>query len=147
MATITGLNTGDSEVFGVGKGQVEIVKHEISIADMVTAGLVTTDEVNAIIIPADTLLEDMQVEIVDASLSLGAGARIDVGDSTADTTYVNNATTLTLGTMLTIATQTKYYAATDTITVKVTGGTIASVGTIRIVAKVSDYSRNQPTTT
>lgn len=145
MATITTLAQGRATTnIAVGPFQPQVVKHELKLADIVTAGLVTTDKVVYFNVPAGTLVEDMQVQIVDAALSLGSGPRVDVGDSSADTTYVNNASTLTNNLYLTVATASKFYSAADTIFVKITGGTIASTGTIRIVAKLSDYTRNTP---
>lgn len=145
MATISTLAQGRATTsVAVGIFQPQIMKHELKLADIVTAGLATTDKVVYFNVPAGTLIEDMQVQIVDAALSLGSGARIDVGDSSADTTYVNNATTLTNNTYLTIATATKFYSAADTIAVKITGAAIASIGTIRIVVKMNDYTRNTP---
>lgn len=99
-------------------------------------------------VPADTYLTVEQVEVVTA-LSLGAGARIDVGDSASATVFVNNATTLTAGTNLTVASvkgsSGNVYTAADTIRVKVTGGTIAT-GKLRFVGTIMSTVRNAPAT-
>lgn len=139
MANVTTLALGGTSNIGTGFGTSELYVHEIDIADAVAAGLATTEDVKVLNFPADCFFELLQVEVVTA-LSLGAGARIDLGDSSSDTLYVNNATTLTAGTNLTIATGSKLYTAANTLDLKVTGGTIAT-GVLRFVFRMSDTSR------
>lgn len=143
MANVTTLAIGGTVNTAYGQTGLEIVKHEIDIAEAVSAGLATTDYVVAINIPANTHLYVYQANVVDA-LSLGAGARIDIGDSADDDRFVTNATTLTAGTNLTLAAGQFFYGTANTIRVKVTGGTIAS-GKLRFVFGLVDCSRVEAT--
>jgi hypothetical protein len=139
MANVTKLAIGGTTNVAFPMTINNIIKHEIDIAEAVAAGLLTTEKVRITSLPEDTFLTLYQVEVINA-LSLGAGARIDIGDSSSDTLFVNNATTLTAGTNLTIATQAKLYTAADNLQLKVTGGTLAT-GRLRFVFGVIDTTR------
>lgn len=145
MADITSLAAGGTS--GVAGG--DLLYHEIDIADFVTAGGTTTQTARVVYIPADSFFELHQVEVVTA-LSLGAGARIDVGDSADDDEFVTNASTLTAGTNLTLlknaGTPGTVYTAADELNVKITGGTIAS-GVLRFVYTLRSTERNAIATT
>lgn len=151
MSTVTTLAKGGTSGVAGETITVRRWEHEIDIASAVTAGLATTDYVVVVNIPANTYFTVEQVEVVTA-LSLGAGARIDLGDSGSATVFVNNATTLTAGTDLTIASRTgnasngAVYTSADTLRCKVTGGTIAS-GKLRFVGTIMSAARNAPMTT
>lgn len=148
MANVTTLAKGSTS--GVAGETIGIKRwtHEIDIADAVTAGLATTEYVVVVNIPADTYFTLEQVEVVTA-LSLGAGARIDIGDSADDDEFVSNASTLTAGTNLTLlkvnGSSGNVYTAADTLRLKVTGGTIAS-GKLRFVGTIMSTERNAPMT-
>lgn len=149
MANVTTLaKGGTSGVAGDTVGPQRWT-HEMDIAQMVAAGLLTTEYGVVMNIPADTYFTLEQVEVVTA-LSLGAGARIDIGDSADDDEFVSNATTLTAGTNLTLlkvnGSSGNVYTAADTLRMKVTGGTIAS-GRLRFVGIVMSTARNAAMTT
>lgn len=149
MTNVSTLKKGGSTGVGVGANYApQLVHHEIDIAAAVAAGLATTEYVVIATIPANTWLRMLQVEVVTAC-SLGAGARIDVGDATTATQFVNNATTLTAGTDLTLAAYigaTEVYYASNELRMKVTGGTLAS-GVIRFAWLQADTGRNARMTT
>lgn len=150
MSNVSTLKKGGTVgTSGNGYSKV-IVHHEIDIAAAVTAGLLTTEYVVVATIPANTAFRLLQVECVDA-IVLGAGARIDVGDSGSATQFVNNASTLTAGTDLTLASQigsTEVYGAANELRMKVTGGSLASTtGKIRFVWEQADTSRLAKMTT
>jgi len=140
MANVTTLACGGSTVVVPGSKPMDI-HWEIDIAEAVTAGLATTEYVTVFSFPADTYYKIKQIEVVEA-LSLGAGARIDVGDAADDDEYVTNATTLTAGTNLTLTSDNeKYQGSAAEIRLKVTGGTIAT-GKLRFVVEVGSMVRN-----
>lgn len=144
MANVSTLKKGGSTNVGIGNGYSPVlVHHEIDIAAAVAAGLLTTEYVVVQSLPADTYFRLLQVEVVD-TLSLGAGARIDVGDSDDDDEFVSNATTLTAGTNLTLlkgdGSLGDVYTAAKELRLKVTGGTIAS-GKLRFVWLQADTNR------
>jgi len=139
MANVTTLSAGSNNSLAIGTSVPKTYKFEVDIADAVTAGLLTTEYVTVFTFPADTYLEILNIEVTTAC-SLGAGARIDVGDTTDDDEFVTNATTLTAGTNLTLtADSVKTLVAADEIRLKVTGGTIAS-GVISFVVRATDIS-------
>jgi hypothetical protein len=145
MANVTTLASGSTTGVGPsGTKSLRVWQHEIDIADFVTAGGLTTEYAVVVNIPADTYFTLEQVEVVDA-LSLGAGARIDIGDSADDDEFVTNATTLTADTNLTLAkvngSSGNVYTAADTLRLKITGGTIAS-GVLRFVGTMASTARN-----
>lgn len=144
MATISTLAKGGAGVESVGSVVPQIVKHELTIAKFLAAGGVTTDLVLMVTLPAKTIVRDMVAYIADASISLGAGPRVDIGDSTAVDTWVSNASTVTNGTVLTIAETDnyKYYASADYIKIKITGGTIVTGGTICLVFTMINCARD-----
>jgi hypothetical protein len=149
MANVTTLKKGGTSGTVFPERPVSIVTHEIDIATAVAAGLATTELVTVATIPADTYFKLLQVEVVTA-LSLGANARIDLGDGTDDDEFVSNATTLTAGTNLTITkdsfTAGGTLSAADSLLLKVTGDTLAS-GKLRFVWMQASTERNAPTTT
>lgn len=132
----------------------QTIHFEIDMANValdVTAGtFVSADQYVVMALPRYTQIQSIQATCVTA-LSLGAGARIDLGDLTANsaTFYVSNATTLTAGTTLTQAVTTNplyyYGAAADQLLLKITGATIAT-GILRIAIVVADLTRNQAMT-
>lgn len=140
MTNVTTLAIGGTVNTSFGQKTPQTISHEIDIATAVTKGLATTEHVVVINIPAHTHVQVYNATVVNA-LSLGAGARIDIGDSTSDTRFVNNATILTAGTNLTLALGEAYYATANTLRLKVTGGTIAS-GLIRFTIGLVDCTRN-----
>jgi hypothetical protein len=146
MANVLTKAKGGSIAGPLSNQTIQIVKHELDIADFVAAGGATTELFRVVTIPADTYFKLLQVEVVDA-LSLGGSARIDIGDSADDDEFVSNATTLTAGTNLTLAKQNgssgDVYTAADHISVKVTGAAIAT-GKLRFVWEQADCSRNAP---
>jgi len=145
MTNISTLKKGGSTAVSNGNGfSPVIVHHEIDIAVAVAAGLLTTEYVVVASLPANTAFRMLQIECVD-TIVLGSGARIDVGDSTTATQFVSNASTLTTGTDLTLASQigaTEVYTSASEIRMKVTGGSLASTtGKIRFVWQQADTSR------
>lgn len=146
MANVTSKAKGGSVGATQSNAPVQIVKHELDIADFVAAGGLTTELFRVATFPADTFFNLLQVEVV-TDLSLGAGARIDIGDSADDDEFVSNATTLTAGTNLTLlknnGSSGEVYTAADHLSVKVTGGTIAT-GKLRFVWLQGDAARNAP---
>jgi len=141
MANVTSLVAGSGTGISAGVRNIRTVRHSIDIADAVTEGLLTTEYVTVFSFPADTYYKVLAVEVVEAC-SLGAGARLDVGDADDDDEYVTNATTLTAGTKLTLTADTeKLQDAASEIRLKVTGGTIAS-GVVSFILLVGDISPN-----
>lgn len=148
MSNVTSLRQGAATTNSTGKDlKPNILKHEINIADAVTAGLANAEYIEVWGFPAGTVLRDIRAQIV-TNFSLGAGARLDLGDAANASAYVNNATTLTADTWLTQVSNSvpAFYSSAGSIRLKVTGGTIAT-GKIRLVATVEDYTRKAPTTT
>lgn len=147
MANVTTFKAGGSTAGALGQRGNNVFTHELDIADFVTAGGLTTELFRMVTIPANTYFQLRQVEVVTA-LSLGAGARIDIGDSADDDEFVSNATTLTAGTDLTLlksnGSSGDVYTAADHISVKITGGTIAT-GKLRFVYEMYSTARNAPT--
>lgn len=147
MANVTTLAMGGTTNVAVGNSVgSNLMKFEVDIAEAVTAGLATTEYVVVVNIPADTYFQLRQVEVVE-TLSLGAGARIDIGDSVDDDEFVTNATTLTAGTNLTLLKSNlsngDVTPTAETLRLKVTGGTIAT-GKLRFVFEMDATDRLQP---
>lgn len=141
MPTFSGFKIGGST--GVTQRRID---HEINIATVKAAnsGLTTNDKITLFDVPANTLVRIHQIEIKTAGT---IATRLDVGDNAADTTWVNNATTLTTGTDLTLATTSKFYGAADAVTLKL--GNAATTGVVRIIAEMVDtnqYPRAVPPT-
>lgn len=127
------------------------IHYEIDMANValdVTAGtFVSADQYVAIALPAFTELKALQAICVTA-LSLGAGAAISIGDTGSGTRFVNGASTLTAGTVLTQAVTTnplKFYSVGDQLLISITGATIAT-GVLRLIIVVGDMTRNQDMT-
>lgn len=138
MSDVTTLAIGGTANVGTGFGTIEYFVHEIDLAEAVAAGLATTDQVTIVNVPADTYVDFRQAEVVTA---LGdTVTRVDIGDAAADTTFVENATTVTAGTNFTLAVNGKQYAAADAIKLKITGSSIDS-GIVRVVFGMLDTSR------
>lgn len=145
MANVTTKAAGGTGTVSAGHYGEGLFFKEFDIAtDFVAQGGLTTEYAVLLNIPKDTYFQIFQVEII-TSLSLGAGARIDLGDSASATSYVNNATTLTAGTDLTLASGISgvVYTAADTLRLKITGGTIAT-GKLRVAGRLLDVSRIAP---
>ena len=149
MTIWTNYTQGSNSTISTGKDLHSVVlKHEIDIASLVAnQNIQNADSVEIFAIPANTVLEDFRAQII-TNFSLGAGARLDLGDGANALAYVNNASTLTADTWLTqvSASVPVLYSAAGSLRMKVTGGTIAT-GKIRFVAKLADYTRKAPTTT
>jgi hypothetical protein len=147
MANVTTKAAGGTSTVSTGHYGEGLVFKEFDIAtDYVAQGGLTTEYAVIANIPADTFFELLQVEVITA-LALGAGARIDLGDSADDDEFVSNASTLTAGTNLTIlktdGSSGAVYTAADTLRLKVTGGTIAT-GKLRFVFRMLDTTRLAP---
>lgn len=143
MTTFTTYRAGGSSNTAYGKNSGQIIKHEIRMADVVTAGAASADKFTVVTVPADTYVEVLDIEVVDAAL--GGVTRVDVGDSSSDTLFVNNASTVTSGTNFTIATVGKLYTSADAVNLKLTTGTaFSATGVVRFVLRLSDCSRVSP---
>jgi hypothetical protein len=140
MTNVTNLAIGGTVNTSFGQKTPQVVSHEIDIATAIANGLNTTEFVVVLNIPAHTHVQLYNATVVNA-LSLGSGARIDIGDSGSATRFVNNATTLTAGTNLTLAASERYYATADTLRLTVTGATLAS-GLLRFTIGLVDCTRN-----
>lgn len=141
MADVTTKAAGGTDTT-TGKGG-EVLTHVLDIADFVAAGGATTEQFRAVNIPAKSVARLLAVEVTEA-LSLGTGARVDIGDSTDDDEFVTNATTLTAGTFLTLlkndTTQGLFNSTADSIEAKITGGTIAT-GKLKFYYELAGASR------
>lgn len=149
MANVTTFAKGGSAGSSVGNREIKLMTHELDIADFVTAGGATTNLFRVVTIPADTYFRLLQVEVV-TTVSLGASARLDLGDSADDDEFVSNATTYTAGTNLTLlkgdGSSGDVYTAADHISLKVTGLTLGT-GKLRFVWLQGDTQRNAPAAT
>lgn len=141
MANVTNQKIGGTDTISTGVTNISVIKHEIDIAAAVASGLATTELINILSVPADTYVEVLQVENVTA-LSLGTSPDVELGDTSDDDNFVASHSTLTAGSNHTIALTGKLYTSADTISAKITGGTVAS-GTIRYVFRLTDTSRNE----
>lgn len=143
MANVTNQKIGGTVNIGTGLTNIQVVKAEIDIAAAVADGLATTQLVQILSVPADTYVEVLQVENATA-LSLGTSPDVELGDTGDDDRFVATHSTLTAGSNHTIAAAGAgyLYTAADTISAKITGGTLAS-GTIRYVFRLTDCSRQQ----
>jgi hypothetical protein len=158
MATYTAYKKGGATLIGVGQSQPQLViKHEIDLAKVIAGSnnqpaiaLASNDKLTIMTIPALFQLDSLQA-ICQTALVLGSSPAISVGDSSSDTIFVNAASTLTAGTILTQAVTTnplKTYATADALNLKVTGGSAATAtGIIRFVIRGTDLSRDPITTT
>jgi len=137
---------------------VRICKAELNIADVAT--LVTTGGLATILtLPATTYFRFLYAEAVTAlSLDSGSSQRVDIGDNDDDDQFVTNQTTVTAGTIFTIAsggnvhTDGEVVGAADAVKIKLTGdklagGTANATGIIRIVYLIGDASRKAKMTT
>jgi len=157
MANVTTLGKGGTSGSALANAEYPvIVKHEIDIADAVTAGVTTGGYVDIVEVPADTYFQFLQAEIVTAlDLDSGASDQVDIGDDTDDDQFVAIATTLTAGTNLTVATADgsygKVYTTGETVRLKLTGdklagGTADATGLIRLVWLQGPTDRKAPMT-
>ncbi len=139
MATYNQFRIGGTA--GIKQGRVY---HEHDLAKIIASGtaLVSGDKVGIIAVPAGTNVAFYAAQLVTAA-SIGGTPRIDIGDSAADTTFVNNNSTVTAGTFMTIATASKQYNAADSIFLKLGNGSgsIAS-GIIRYALGLTDTTRH-----
>lgn len=109
----------------------------------------TGDQVYLMALPAFTQINWIQAIVVTA-VSVGSGPGISLGDTGSATRYVNAASTLTAGTVLTQAVTTnplKFYSAADQLLLKIAGGTLPGTGLIRFVICLSDCTADAPMTT
>lgn len=148
MATIssTALKIGGTTGVPAGPTQSTVVPLDLPdfMADFLTAGGVTTNSVTIMTIPANTMIEVLQVEVINGDISLGAGAALSVGYTGATTAFVNAASTTTEDTDLTIALIPKLFTAASDLLVTVTGGTLATTGGLRLVLRMTDLNRVAP---
>lgn len=153
MANITTTAKGGTANSVAASNPLQLVTHEINIADV--AATVTTGGYATIVnVPADTYYEFLQAEVVTTlDLDSSTSDRVDIGDETDDDQFVSNATTLTAGTNLTIATTVGslglVYTAGEAVRLKLTGdklagGTANATGIIRFVWLQGDTSRKAP---
>jgi hypothetical protein len=107
----------------------------------------TGQALNLIAIPAFTQLDSIQVIVVNA-LTLSGTPSISVGDTANSTLFVNGASTLTAGTVLTQATTTnplKFYSALNYIVLTITGSSVfPGTGLLRFVVTMTDCTRDAP---
>lgn len=140
MATNATQRIGGTTGVSSGQSVSRTFYHIIDIADAITKGgaLASADKVTVFTPDIDTYIELLRVEAV-TTLDLGTTPRLDVGDGSSDTLFVNNATTVTAGTDFTIATVGKLYTAAGSIFAKLSNasGTIAT-GKLRFVFRVTD---------
>lgn len=134
MANVTSLATLGTSDGSAGSKTVPVLTHTVNIADAVTAGLLTTEQVVMINIPAGSIFKFYG--LVNQTAITGV-TRFDLGDSGDDDLYVSNGATFTSGFVYTrtgeaaIASTTlteKLYTSADTIRLKVTGASLASAG-------------------
>lgn len=148
MATIssTAYIVGGSTGVPAGQSQSTVTYLDMPdlLADFAAAGGVTTNSLKVMTIPANTMVEVLQVEVINGNISLGAGAALSVGYTGATTAFVNAASTTTEGTDLTIALIPKLFTSADNLLVTITGGTIATTGGLRFVLRLTDLSRVAP---
>lgn len=134
MATFSTYKAGGTSGTPTGTRHWEI---NVATWKAANAALTTNDKMTLFDVPANTVVTFHQIEIVSQGT---LATRLDVGDSAADTTFVNNAATLTTGTDLTLATTSKFYGAADSIFVKL--GNAATTGIIRVVYSLTNTNRN-----
>lgn len=151
MTNITTTAKGGTSGEAVGGQILRLMTHEINLADV--ASTVTTGGYATIVnIPDNTYFQFIQAEVVTTlALDSGSSQRVDIGDVADDDQFVSNATTLTAGTILTLATstgsETAVYGTSETIRLKLTGdklagGTANATGIIRFVWIQGDANRN-----
>lgn len=150
MATPT-YPTGGSTLVNIGGTTGLSDKHQKRTVqkfeyDVSTFTGTTAQSINLIAIPAFTQLDFIQA-IVVTSLTLSGTPSISVGDTANTTLFVNGASTLTAGTVLTEATTTnplKFYSALNYIVLTITGSsTFPGTGLIRFVVGLTDCTRDQ----
>ena len=151
MTNITTTAKGGASTGNTSVGQAPvIVTHEINIADI--AATVTTGGYATIVnIPDNTYFQFLQAECVTTVSLDASSSRVDIGDVADDDQFVSNASTLTAGTVLTIATPTGspglVYDTTEAIRLKLTGdkmagGTANATGIIRFSWLQGNCNRN-----
>lgn len=144
MANVTSLATQGTANGAAGSKSVPVLTHTVNVADAVTAGLLTTEQVIMINIPAGSIFKFYGLRNQTAITGV---TRVDLGDAADDDLYVTNGATFTSGFVYTrtgesaIAATTlteKLYTSADTIRLKLTGATLASAGagTIGIVYSI-----------
>lgn len=140
MANVTSLAYGGTSGVADSSNMPENITIVMDIAEAVAAGLLTTEYAVVLNIPAETLVEIVDVKNYNA-LSMGSGPAISLGDSGSATRFVNGASTLTALTHHTIATASRLFTSADTLRLTLTGGTLAS-GKIGIKLRLTDVSNN-----
>ena len=143
------ISVGNSPLpIAVSKTVIDINKILNGTNNVAAISLASGDSVVVQTIPANTILLGLQVivTITDAESSA-----VSVGDTGSATRYVNGASTLTAGTVLTQATTTNplhFYSAADTLLIKFTGTyTTSSTGAYRFVVYTMDASADPIATT
>lgn len=134
MATFTAFRSGGT----TGAVAYATFNIEIDIAKVKAAysGLTTNDKIDFIYVPANSRVDIFQAELVTPGT---LATRLDIGDSAADTTWVNNAATFTAGFDMTLATSAKTYTAADAIFLKI--GNAATTGVVRINGLIRSTDR------
>jgi hypothetical protein len=143
------LSVGNSpQPISVSKTVIDINKLMNGTNNVAAITLASGDSVVVQTIPANTIVLGLQVivTITDAESST-----VSVGDSGSATRYVNAASTLTAGTVLTQALTTNplhYYAAADTLRIQFNGTyTTSSTGAYRFTIWTLDATADPISTT
>lgn len=149
MATWTYLQKGGAATGGLGVGNnlvPQVITYEFSVLSATNGVLgtaaTTGDIFKLFTIPAKSVLLYIEATITTA-LNTGT-SRIDIGDSAAATTFVNNYTTKTVG-AITMAATAKYYDSADYISLTLTGSSLSAVaGNIKVIAVLVSGTDNFP---
>jgi hypothetical protein len=150
-ATGAPISVGNTQMpVAVSKTVIDINKIENGTNNIAAISLGAADQVVVQTIPAFTIL--LGIQAVITTLVDSSTTRIDLGDSSSATLFVNNYTTpFTAGSVLTQATTTnplKFYTAADQLLLKLTGTyTTSSKGAIRFVVITMDGSADPISTT
>lgn len=162
MAVLTSAwqKGGSGATGGVGIGNLELpvstIKYDIDINKVLNGtnnipatAIATGSQIPMLPLPANTILLGLQAIVVtafDASTT-----SLSIGDGGSGTRFVNAASSLTAGTVLTQAVTTnplRFYSTADTLLLTLNGTyTTASIGKLRIVAIVADATADPIATT
>lgn len=139
MANVTTLKKGGTGAFAANRP--EIIKVEIDIAEAVALGLATTELVNVLSVPAETLVRVLSAENV--TLISGTTIDIELGDASLADRFVASMSTAAAGTnhTITAAGAGYHYAAAGVISAKITSDALAT-GKLRYVFEVVNTARN-----
>lgn len=141
MTNVTNQKKGGEINIAVGNQRVAVIRHEIDIAEAVASGFTSGDLINVVTAPTDSFIEVLQVENATA-LSLGATPEVELGDGVDDDLFIAASTEVAVGGNHAIAVGNKLYTSEDTVSLKISGGTVTS-GTIRLVLRMTDTSRRE----